>query len=308
MRDTISTTGLKGALFASVTALFWGFLAIVLKVVVQHVPPATIVWFRFTLAFVMLFIAFAIFRPKQLGIIIRPPLMLLIAAIFLGMNYIGLMNGLHLTSPNNAQVFIQLGPILLAVSGIVIYKEKISWKHGAGFILVLLGLSFFYSQQVEAFADQSGIYNKGIGWIIFGAVSWAVYAVLQKKLVTSYGSQQLNLVIYGLPALLYIPFADFSAFQNLSWEIWGLLIFCGINTLVAYGTLALALRYLEAHKISVIITLNPIITFVGMAILGSLEVAWIMSEEMNLISIVGAALVLSGAVVVVFFRGKQKKA
>ena len=63
----------KGILYASITALLWGFLAIALKVAVKEVNPHTIVWFRFVIAFVILSFWHAVYKPKELKILIRPP-------------------------------------------------------------------------------------------------------------------------------------------------------------------------------------------------------------------------------------------
>ena len=89
--------------------------------------------------------------------------------------------------------------------------------------------------------------------------------------------------------------------------MWGVLIFLGVNTLLAYGSLGYALKYLEANKVSVIITLNPIITFSAMAILMALEVSWIVHENFTFVSIAGASLVISGAVFTVLKRRKRKQ-
>ena len=44
----------KGIIYASITAFFWGFLAIALKIAVREIEPVTVVWFRFLIAFVLL--------------------------------------------------------------------------------------------------------------------------------------------------------------------------------------------------------------------------------------------------------------
>jgi len=73
----------KGIIYACVTAFFWGFLAIALKVVVQEVDPVTIVWFRFFIAFVIL-LGWQLYRsPSSLKILIKPPFLLVLAAISL---------------------------------------------------------------------------------------------------------------------------------------------------------------------------------------------------------------------------------
>ena len=118
-----------------------------------------------------------------------------------------------------------------------------------------------------------------------------------------------KLFLFGLPALLYMPFVHFSKMRLISTGEWVLLVFLGVNTLIAYGALAMALKYLEANKISVIITLNPIITFIIMAYLGFIGVTWIQHEKFNLIIFAGAAIVLLGAILTVISRkkGRQKQ-
>jgi drug/metabolite transporter (DMT)-like permease len=120
---------LKGIIYAGITAVFWGVLAIVLKIIDDKVEPITIVWFRFLLAFLMLAGWQAAKNPASFKILIRPPVLLIIATLALTWNYIGFMMGIHYTTPSNAQLFIQTGPILLAVAGIVFFKEKISRLH-----------------------------------------------------------------------------------------------------------------------------------------------------------------------------------
>ena len=69
--------------------------------------------------------------------------------------------------------------------------------------------------------------------------------------------------------------------------------------MLAYGALAASFKYIEANKVSIIITLNPIITFVVMSILAVLEVSWILAEKITLPLIFGAGMVMSGAILAV---------
>ncbi len=290
----------KGIIYAVITALFWGVLAVALKVAVRRIDPATIVWFRFSLAFVPLFVWSLAKRPSQLGILIRPPLLLVIATLALAWNYLAFNLGVQYTSPGNAQLFIQTGQILLAVAGIVFFGERFSPRQTAGFIMAVAGLLLFYRQQLGHFSGNETTYRYGIFLTLTGAVTWALYAALQKKLVVRHSALSLNLFLFGLPSLLYLPWVNFSQLAGLSWVWWLLMAFLGINTLVAYTTLALSLRYLEAGKTSIILIMNPIITFALMATLTSLEVSWIEPERFTLLSIIGAGIVLAGAILVIW--------
>ena len=92
----------------------------------------------------------------------------------------------------------------------------------------------------------------------------------------------------------------------MSFPVWLIVIFLGLNTLIAYGSLAFAFKYTEAYKVSIIVTLNPIITLITMAILSSLQVDWIKTETLDPISMIGAACVIGGAIIAVFFSKKTK--
>lgn len=296
----------KGILYTLITVLMWGVLAIALKVATKEIDSPTIVWFRFSLAFSALFAWMLIKSPRELKILYKPSWLIVLSSIALAWNYMGFMLGIQYTSPSNAQVAIQSGPLLLAVFGILFFKEKISKVQVLGFLIAILGFWIFYQQHVEAVpGGQGSQYTKGMLITFSGAVAWAIYAAFQKKLVLSYPVGTLNVFIFGLPVLLYLPFVDFANLAHLSLGYWILLVFLGANTLISYGCLSLALKYLEAGKVSIIIILNPIITFILMGILTSLSVDWIAGEHFSVLSIAGALIALGGAVLVV--RKKRQK-
>lgn len=289
----------KGIIYALVTAFMWGFLAIALKIAVREVEPKTIVWFRFAIAFTILFVWQLIRKPSSLKILYRPPLLLIVAALGLSWNYLGFMLGIHYTTPSNAQLVIQFGPMSLALAGIFFFKEKIRKPQIIGFLLAAIGFVFFYSQQIKMMVGHEARYNMGVLFTLSSALAWVIYAIMQKKLVVNYSTGSLNLFLFGLPLLIYLPFVDFAPLAELSWAWWLLLIFLGFNTLIAYGCISQALKYTEANKVSIIIIMNPMITFIVMGILTELSVSWIDPERFSVLSLIGAAVVLTGAVLVV---------
>lgn len=302
------TNNQKGILFACITAFFWGFLAIFLKIAVGKVEPQTIVWFRFTLAFSVLFVWHLFKKREGLKILVRPPFPLILAAIGLGWNYFGFLQAVNYTSPSNAQLIAQLGPVLLAFAGVLFFKEKLRKIQVIGFLVATLGFLFFYSQQIKLMIGETGSYNLGVLFAISGAVLWVLYAVMQKKLVSSYSTETLNLFLFGLPAIIYLPTANFHDFSGLSFAWWALLVFLGLNTLIAYGSLALALKYTQANKVSIILLLNPTITVTTMAVLTQLEVSFIAGEHFSIYSLIGALTILTGAILVVKQSKKTEEA
>jgi len=277
----------------------WGVLAIALKVASKAIDSPTIVWFRFSLAFSGMAV-WALFNdPKALKILYKPSLILVISTLMLAWNYMGFFGGVQYTTPGNAQVAVQTGQVVLAIFGVVFFNEKLSLVQGLGFLLALIGFWIFYQQHLTALPANKSEYTKGMLLTVSAALTWAVYAAMQKKLIRQHPVTTLNLFIFGLPILLYLPFANFESLAHLSLGYWLLLIFLGANTLISYVCLSLALKYMEAGKVSVLLIMNPIITFVIMGVLTWLQVSWIAPEHFSILSILGALLALFGAVLVV---------
>lgn len=293
----------KGILFASTTALLWGFLAIALKVAVKHIDPTTVAWFRFFFAFILLFPLVILKNKKNINLLFKPPLLAILAGIGLGLNYVFYIKGLDLTSPSNAQIIVQIAPMTLAIVGLTYFREKLNRIQIVGFAIAISGFILFYRDQLSNLFSGADVYNTGTLMVVFSAFSWVLYAASQKILVKKYNAQSLNLIIFLIPTIFLIPFISIADFQGLSFGVWALLIFLGLNTIVAYGALAEAFRYIEANKVSIIITINPMITIAIMLILTALEVSWIAPEHISLTGILGASLVVGGAILAV----KSKK-
>lgn len=289
----------KGITFAIITAVLWGLLAIGIKMALTEVDPITVVWMRMSIAMLCLGAYFVIKRPSAFQVFAKPPKLIWIAAIGLAFNYIGYAKGIDWAGPASAQVVIQLGPITLCLAGFFIFKEKFAKRQILGFVLAFIGLFFFYRQQIGSMETGQDTFIKGVLATIVGATAWATYSITQKRLVKKHPVQQINLFLYAFSTVAYLPFVDFSDFMGLSPLMWALLIFLGLNTLIAYGSLGEALKYTDAGKVSVIIILNPIITFALLEIMDACGVSFMVIEKIPFWAYVGALMMLSGAALAV---------
>ena len=273
-------------------AVLWGFLAIIMKVVAEQVDPLTIVWFRFTFAFGVLAVVFAVRRPERLRILLRPPLLGLLAALALTANYVGFLKGLSMTTPSFAQVLIQTAPLMLALVGVFFFKEKLSRFQAGGALLAVAGFALFYYDQYEVEVVDRATLRSGIMVLSGAALAWTLYASLQKWIVARGTSPQgLNLLLYCVPAVLMVPFAKFDVLAGMSLGLWGLMVFLGANTLLAYGALGEALARLPAFQVSLILTCNPLITLALLAVLHQFDWEWVPADQVTVLGY-GAALVV----------------
>ena len=184
------------------------------------------------------------------------------------------------------------------------YKERISTHQAIGFGLAVIGFGVFYKDQIDQFLGSPESYNMGISLVVGAALAWVVFASLQKALVQKFHAQGLNLLIYLVPVITLLPWADFEVMASFSLIMWAFMIFLGLNTLLAYGAIAEAFRFLPANKVGIIVTLNPLITLITMSLLTTFGVNWIEPERISVYGFLGAGLILLGVVTAVVVQGK----
>ena len=136
--------------------------------------------------------------------------------------------------------------------------------------------------------------------IIMAAIVWVGYMISQKFLSKNYGAQSLNLLVYGIATFVLVGTVEWSEFTTAGLNSWLALSFCGVNTLLAYGALAEAVKYLPLSLISVIISLNPLITLLGMKILPPMGFANLQPDPVGLWGYWGGAIAVTGVALVVY--------
>jgi drug/metabolite transporter (DMT)-like permease len=103
------------------------------------------------------------------------------------------------------------------------------------------------------------------------------------------------LCVYAGCALCFAPFARPAALAALDAETFAVLVFCAVNTLLAYGAFAAALAHWEASRVSAVLALGPPATVALAALAGSLWPERFQPEPLGPVSLAGAALVVVGS-------------
>jgi drug/metabolite transporter (DMT)-like permease len=291
------------------TSFLWGFLAVFLKFSLSFSDVITTVFVRFSLAFIILFIIFAIKKREDILVFIKPPPLALLASGCLAANYWAYFKGLEYTTPGNAQIMIQFAPLLFALSGFLIFKESIVRIQKIGLVTTLVGMSFFYQNQLQNLLTSSEQYHKGNLFMLIAVLSWTVWAILQKILVKNHSPQKLNLLTYGLSTVFFAFSTEWGTFTRLSPLELGVFIFLGFNTVVAYGALSESMKYIPANQASFIIILNPLITLIVVHILHGQGYAWVGHPSISTTGYLGVFFILTGVTLVVtkgkFFTRNQ---
>jgi len=224
----------------------------------------------------------------------------LIGSAFLAYNYFGFMKGVELTTASNAQIMIQTGPLLLLLIGVFYFKEHLRSIQWVGVASAAAGFVLFYHDQVRMNLTGQTNYFCGLAWILSGAVAWAIFASLQKSLLRKgWRPGELNLLTYFVCALLLAGPADFNDFRQFDLKKFLIVIFLGLNTVVAYGAFAEAMSLIPASQVSLIITANPLLTIFLVQLLSQFNFNIIPPEPMGARGLAGALLVVAGIAVAV---------
>jgi drug/metabolite transporter (DMT)-like permease len=287
-----------GLSLSLVTVFLWGVLPLALTVTLQELDVYTVIWFRFLTSFLLLaiYLLFQQQLPTLEQLRATSWQLLVVATIFLAANYFLFMQGLALTAPANAEVIIQLSSVLLSFGGLVIFNERYTLYQWLGVAVLTLGFALFFHAQLVNLITAQGEYLLGSGLIVFGAIAWAIYALSQKQLLQSLSSAKIMLIIYGGCALLFTPLAKTNTIFTLDIFYFSTLIFCALNTLVAYGAFAESLVHWQASRVGAVLALAPIITLISGWLMSVITPNIISPENISLVGVIGAFFVVIGSI------------
>ncbi len=287
----------RGLLLAGVTAACWATLPVALKLTLEQLDPITLTWFRFVIAAAVVggWLAAGGGLRQFAALNRRGWVLLVVAAFMLIGNYVFYLIGVQHTSPANAQLLIQLAPLLMALGGIFVFGEPYRLGQWCGMAITAFGLGLFFRDQLVGHTIPLHAYLVGSGAVIVAAMVWATYALIQKQLLLRLSSPAILLAIYVIASIVLLPLAHPAALPAMDFRHWLLLGYCALNTLVAYGAFAEALEHWQASRVSAILAVTPLLTIMVVA---SVRLLWpdvIALEHVSAWGYAGAGLVVAGS-------------
>jgi drug/metabolite transporter (DMT)-like permease len=289
---------LAGFMLALVAAGLWGILPIAVKELLAGMDAITIVWYRFFVAGVVLGGWLLLKRnlPQVSHVPLRIKSFLFFAAIGLCANYFLFSNSLNYVNGETSEAVIQLTTLFLILGGVIFYKEPFDRIQKLGTFFILAGLLLFFSDRLGELSDLGSQQSVGVAIVFFAAVTWTVYALLQKRLFSHYTSVQILFIIYVFASIALLPFISPLTLFALSRFELALLVFCCANTVVAYGCFAEALNLWDASKVSAVLALAPLFTIFSLKLVVFISPEYAYSDRLALVSIIGALLLIIGSV------------
>ena len=198
--------------------------------------------------------------------------------------------GAQTTTAMNIALIYAASPVLIALGAVLWLGEKFSWRQGLGVVIAMAGVFHVVVKgQWTSLAQVQ--WTAGDGWMVLAMISWAGYALLQKKWASPLGAMARLAAICMGGAVVLLPFAIWE-WQQASTPAWsaqaGWLVVTaallpGIGAYWAYG---FCQKVLGASRVATSLYLSPL--YGGMA-------AWVvLGESMGWHHIMGASLILPG--------------
>lgn len=269
-------------------ALILGSTLVVSRLALNFLGPFSLTAFRYLFAFLVL----APFRPHRNlpGRWTRRTwlLLLLIGVSFYAIGNGALILGLRFLSATTDGLLLNLVPLLVLIAGVIWLKEMPTHLQLVGVGIVVLGGVLFFSPGLSA--------GEPLGLVIvaIGLLGNAAYGLLGRSLAREGHVDTLTLtaIPLALGGLLLLPLALLiEGVPPFIPQAWGMVVFLAvINTAIAYVLYNHALKVLAAFELSVILSINPLITALW---------SWLLlGERLQSLQILGMAVVVIGVALV----------
>lgn len=283
----------KAILSLTLAVIFGGGNAVLVKIGLKEIPLFTFTFLRFLISFILLLPFFLREKPK-LG---KDTFQALGVSILIVVNFILFAFGVRLTTVVTSQAIYVLTPIIVVIFSSLLIKEKTTKQKIAGIIIGLIGaLIIILLPEINKGSNFIGD-TFGNLLILMGAVSFALYSVLSKKLQRKYSPITINMfsILTAMTVTLGLAIYEFTIYPN--W--WSKISLFSIEALLytsIFGTFLFYILYQYVIKhgtpliASIMLYLIPVLTFLWAAVL--------LGERLTPAFIIGAILAISGAYIV----------
>jgi drug/metabolite transporter (DMT)-like permease len=215
---------------------------------------------------------------------------------FLGMLVCGawVYMGARTTVAMNIALIYSASPVLIAVGAVVWLGERFSSRQALGVVVAMVGVMHVVVKgQWLALAQVQWV--AGDGWILAAMVSWALYALLQKKWTSTLSATARLAAICAGGMLVLLPGAvwEMTRPDTPAWSLQATVL-VGVAAVVpglgAYWLYGWSQKILGASRVAVTLYLSPL--YAALA-------AWgVLNEPLGWHHLVGAALILPGVFLV----------
>jgi len=277
-------------LLLCITAACWAGNAIIGRLAAGHIPPVTLAFMRWFLAFLVV-LPFALKHLKRDWRAIRAKLGLMLVISITGIAIFNTLQywALEYTSALNTLLLQSAGPLIVAVWSLILLGVRLTLAQAIGVLLSLCGVVVILTQGNITALSAIG-FNKGDLIFLVAMITFGLYSVLTLKRPAIHSLSLVGFT-FGCGAAVLVPL--------LVWELYArpLMAFDTQNvlTLIYVAIFPSAVAYLCFNRGVQLIGANRAAPFFHVVpVFGAAMAIIFLGEHPQLFHIIGFALVLTG--------------
>lgn len=288
MKNQRNRVAIIKALFA---VSFWGASFVATKISLQYIAPTALVWIRFAMGVAIL--GFAVGINKQFSLPKGKDWGYFALLGFLGITFHQWLQstGLITAQATTTAWIITSTPIFIALLGLLVLKERLTWYQVAGVILAAFGVLLVVSKGNLSTLTSGRFGTPGDFLVMISAVNWAVFSTLSRPGLKKHSATLMMFYVMSFgwlfTSILFFVGPGIAEISSIPWNGWIAISFLGIFCSgIAYIFWYDALQVLPVAQTGAFLYLEPIITVIVAAIL--------LRESILLATLIGGITIIVG--------------
>ena len=223
-------------------------------------------------------------------------LYLVISGVAMGTSWMFLYEAYAQIGVSIASLAYYCGPVIVMILSPIIFKEKMTWAKLLGFLAVILGMFC-----VNAQALSQGSISWGLIFGILSALMYAFMVIFNKKAVSITGLENpmCQLITSFLTVAIFVGLKQGFLINITQGNLMPILLLGVVNTGIGCYFYFSSIGDLPVQTVAICGYLEPLSALIfSVAFLG---------ENLGLVQIAGAVLILGGAVFGELFQWKKEK-
>jgi len=251
--------------YGLIPAIIWGISFIATKQAVAEVPPSTLGFIRFLIAYLVLEMV-TLFRKEKEKVSLKERAILFLMGFFgVTLYFVGENFGLQYTFSSNASLIVSTIPIFTLIAERIVFRKKPSLMITLGLVMSFIGIyilifGFSFIKEVNVKGDLV-MFVPVFSWVIFTYIAKKKKPCLSTFLVTK------EMTFYG--AIGFLPFMLFEMkrglcifrLSHLTWiSILYLAIICSSLSYILWNK---ALKEYDEKLVNSFIYIIPVFTIIA---------------------------------------------
>ena len=245
-----------------------------------------IVFFRTMIGSLLLMLIFILTKGKITFVRKkRQFLSLAVSGIALGASWIFLYEAYQQIGVSFASLAYYCGPVIVMVLAPLLFQEHLTVTKGIGFSAVLIGIFLINSHLTESAANQWGLFCGAMS-----AIMYAVMVIFNKKAkeITGLENSMLQLIFSFLTVAVFLIYKQGFHIHIAAMDVMPVLVLGILNTGIGCYLYFSSIGKLTVQTVAICGYLEPLSAVVFSVLL--------LKEGMSFTQVVGAALILGGAI------------